>query len=46
MVVTDDGISIDVRLVHSPNAFPPMLVTDDGIVTAVIVVPRKARTGS
>ena len=35
MLVTEEGISIVVRLVHRPNAFSPMLVTEGGIVIEV-----------
>ena len=35
MLVTDDGISIDVSELQDQNAPEPMLVTDDGIVIDV-----------
>ena len=43
MLVTDDGIVIDVKPVIPLNAFAPMLVTDDGMVMDVTpVAPWKA----
>ena len=36
MLVTLAGMVIDVKLVAWLNAFAPILVTDDGIITCVI----------
>ena len=38
MLVTDDGIVMDVKAVIPWKAFAPMLITDDGIVMDVTVV--------
>jgi len=41
MLMTDDGIVMDVKPVIPWNAFAPMLVTDDGIVIDVTLVAFK-----
>ena len=46
MLVTPEGISTLVRLLHPEKALPPMLVTVDGISTLVrLLQDRKAFSG-